>query len=68
MKQAGFHQANSIIQNLGQDSQQTISQRYNELLALLHNIPSWTYSYSQPDNSDDSLSTQNANSVQQDHS
>ena len=70
MKQSGFHQANAIVEKLGADIQETISQRDDQILALLQNIPSLTESSSELSlgsrRTDESPPIQNANTIQQD--
>ena len=65
MQQAGFHQANSIINRLGSKLQQSLHQRDEQLTAMINNIPSLIESSSQSDDSDDTPPTHTANAMQQ---
>ena len=64
MQQAGFHQANSIINRLGSEIQHSLHQRDEQLTAMINNIPSLIESSSQSDDSDNTPPTHTANAMQ----
>lgn len=66
MQQAGFHQANTLVEKVTMGVQESISQRDDQLLALLQNIPQLSPASTQSEDAEDLPPTQVAANVQQD--